>query len=39
MADVALEAVLGAVIPDAWTSDHTVQVMNSCASFIGNLAL
>ncbi len=39
IADVALEAVLGAVIPDAWTSDHTVQVMNSCASFIGNLAL
>ncbi len=39
MADVALEAVLGAVIPDAWTSDHTVQVMSSCAGFIGNLAL
>ncbi len=38
IADFTSEAVLGAVILDAWTSDDTVQVMNSCASFVGNLA-
>ena len=37
--DVALEAVLGAVIPDHWTPDKSADVMGSCVRFIRNLTV
>ncbi len=38
VSDVAFEAVLGAVIPEAWTPDISSNVPSSCESFANSLA-
>ncbi len=38
VSDVALDAVLGAVIPNAWTPEKSERVLSSCMLFANNLA-